>query len=196
MAGTDLGLSIGVALYPEHAETPQDLWRSANQALLKAKSGDTAVKYVTHPVNCANGKIIRSNGTTPEDAGEDYLRIDLAAKLAAKEVCFGLYLQPLPKSADQEELRSLVEDTRMDFGTNEVRVGLIRVPVQQIDTPSKQQYCENLSFNPWQAGVEHQPLGGMNRARKVAVTASSIRRHLFTGADRQEPVSLEAYRAQ
>ncbi len=32
-------LSIGVALSPEHAETPQDLWRSANQALLQAKSG-------------------------------------------------------------------------------------------------------------------------------------------------------------
>jgi GGDEF domain-containing protein len=32
-------LSIGVALCPEHAETPGDLWRAANQALLKAKSG-------------------------------------------------------------------------------------------------------------------------------------------------------------
>lgn len=32
-------LSIGVALHPEHAATPQDLWRAANQALLKAKSG-------------------------------------------------------------------------------------------------------------------------------------------------------------
>ena len=32
-------VSIGVALFPEHAETPQDLWRAANQALLLAKSG-------------------------------------------------------------------------------------------------------------------------------------------------------------
>jgi diguanylate cyclase (GGDEF)-like protein len=30
-------ISIGVALFPEHAETPQDLWRAANTALLKAK---------------------------------------------------------------------------------------------------------------------------------------------------------------
>jgi diguanylate cyclase (GGDEF)-like protein len=29
--------SIGVALFPDHAETPQDLWRAANTALLKAK---------------------------------------------------------------------------------------------------------------------------------------------------------------
>ena len=32
-------VSIGVALFPEHAETPQDLWRAANQALLVAKTG-------------------------------------------------------------------------------------------------------------------------------------------------------------
>ena len=29
--------SIGVAVYPEHANTPGDLWRAANQALLLAK---------------------------------------------------------------------------------------------------------------------------------------------------------------
>lgn len=30
-------VSIGVAVYPEHEATPQDLWRAANQALLLAK---------------------------------------------------------------------------------------------------------------------------------------------------------------
>lgn len=30
-------VSLGVALYPDHADNPQDLWRVANQALLKAK---------------------------------------------------------------------------------------------------------------------------------------------------------------
>jgi len=30
-------MSIGVALFPEDAETPQDIWRAANTALLKAK---------------------------------------------------------------------------------------------------------------------------------------------------------------
>ncbi len=30
-------ISVGVALFPDHAETPQDLWRAANTALLKAK---------------------------------------------------------------------------------------------------------------------------------------------------------------
>jgi diguanylate cyclase (GGDEF)-like protein len=30
-------VSIGVALYPDHAGTPEDLWRAANRALLEAK---------------------------------------------------------------------------------------------------------------------------------------------------------------
>ncbi|HEV2106027.1 MAG TPA: GGDEF domain-containing protein, partial [Candidatus Eisenbacteria bacterium] len=32
-----LTMSMGVALHPDHADNPQDLWRAANQALLKAK---------------------------------------------------------------------------------------------------------------------------------------------------------------
>ncbi len=30
-------VSIGVAMFPEHADTPQEIWRAANTALLKAK---------------------------------------------------------------------------------------------------------------------------------------------------------------
>jgi diguanylate cyclase (GGDEF)-like protein len=30
-------VSIGVALFPEHGRTPQELWRAANHALLRAK---------------------------------------------------------------------------------------------------------------------------------------------------------------
>ncbi len=43
-------VSIGVALYPEHAETPQDLWRAANRALLEAKAGrKNQVVFYTRP---------------------------------------------------------------------------------------------------------------------------------------------------
>jgi len=43
-------VSIGVALFPEHAETPQDLWRAANQALLHAKTGrKNQVVFFTPP---------------------------------------------------------------------------------------------------------------------------------------------------
>jgi diguanylate cyclase (GGDEF)-like protein len=45
-------LSVGVALYPEHAETPADLWRAANQALLMAKSGrKNQVVFFTPPTS-------------------------------------------------------------------------------------------------------------------------------------------------
>jgi GGDEF domain-containing protein len=30
-------VSAGVAMFPDHADNPQDLWRLANQALLAAK---------------------------------------------------------------------------------------------------------------------------------------------------------------
>jgi diguanylate cyclase (GGDEF)-like protein len=49
-------LSIGVALYPEHAETPQGLWRAANHALLEAKSGrKNQVVFFTRPPAAGKG---------------------------------------------------------------------------------------------------------------------------------------------
>jgi len=30
-------MSVGVALFPDHAQSGEDLWRAANQALLRAK---------------------------------------------------------------------------------------------------------------------------------------------------------------
>ena len=30
-------MSFGVAMFPDHADNPADLWRAANTALLKAK---------------------------------------------------------------------------------------------------------------------------------------------------------------
>lgn len=46
-------VSIGVALFPDHAETPQDLWRAANRALLSAKAGRKNQVVFFHPSNGA-----------------------------------------------------------------------------------------------------------------------------------------------
>jgi diguanylate cyclase (GGDEF)-like protein len=42
-------VSVGVAMFPEHAETPQDLWRAANSALLLAKRPPKNQVVFHHP---------------------------------------------------------------------------------------------------------------------------------------------------
>jgi len=165
---------------------------SMSSYLLKAKSGDTAVKYATHPIDCTTGADLKS-ADLPEKPSDDYFKGDLQQRLASGPACFRLTIQPLP-AGSAGDLQTLVEDSRLDFNTQEITVAKITIEQQTLGSDAKRAYCDNLSFNPWQTSATHQPLGSMNRARKVAVTASSIRRHLVTGAQRAEPASVDAYR--
>ncbi len=149
---------------------------------------DTAVKYIVKPVACAGGEI----ESTPSQKGADSLRDDLIARVGKGENCFSLSIQPLPNE-DIEKKRTLVEDSRLTFGTQPIQVGTLRIAKQDISSIVKARYCENLSFNPWQSQAEHQPLGSMNRVRRFAVTASSIRRHFINNVKRLEPQSTEEY---
>jgi len=151
-------------------------------------SDDTAVKYIVKPLACGASDVETSAGMK----GPNFLRDDLINRVAKSDYCFSLSIQPLP-SDDIERKRTLVEDSRLAFGTEPIQVGTLRIAKQDISSSEKTRYCENLSFNPWQSQEEHQPLGSMNRARRFAVTASSIRRHFINAAKRVEPKSTADY---
>lgn len=155
-------------------------------------SADTAVKYMVSPIQCGEGDTV---SRVTSATGPDFLAAELNDRVNQGENCFAFYLQPLPE-VSLEEKRTLVEDSRLRFETSPVQVATIRIRQQDISSMAKTKYCEDLSFNPWQAQEAHQPLGSMNRARRFAVTASSIRRHLLNKAERQEPVSVQEYKAQ
>lgn len=155
----------------------------------ESRKFDQAVKYSVRPVNCLNGMPLGQDNNSNKQLSASYLREDLIQRLNSEPLCFDFYLQPLPAKAESSaKLTTLVEDPRLDFATEPIRIAKVVIPKQDL-TKANTQFCENLSFNPWQALPSHQPLGGLNRARKVAVTASSIRRHLFNGAARKEPLS-------
>jgi len=42
-------------------------------------------------------------------------------------------------------------------------------------------FCDYMSFNPWHAVPEHQPLGSLNRIRQRVYTDDASRRHLLRG---------------
>ena len=54
-------------------------------------------------------------------------------------------------------------------------------------------FCENASFNPGHSLIVHQPLGGINRARKVVMKAISDERLKENGVDRFEPTGHEEF---
>lgn len=181
-----------------------ETYTSLTSYLLKSPTGeasaDTAVKYISEPVDCATRAAIPAPPTpkTPDNKSVNYLAEDLSAQLSQSEKCFNFYIQPLPTQVSKTDKIKLVEDPRLDYShfgkTTKVLVATIKIPAQKVNTAARNNYCERLSYNPWQALPEHQPLGALNRVRKVAVTASSIRRHIMSNTESKEPSSIEAFK--
>jgi hypothetical protein len=151
---------------------------------------DTAVKYIVKPVICGASDVEVEAPAGMK--GPNFLRDDLIERVAKNDNCFSLSIQALGND-DIEQKRTLVEDSRLTFGTELIQVGILRIAKQDIYSTEKARYCENLSFNPWQSQAEHQPLGSMNRVRRYAVTASSIRRHFINDVKRAEPKTTTDY---
>ena len=123
--------------------------------------------------------------------GDDYLREVMSQQLQAGEGCFDFYLQ---KQLDPKE--QLMEDARYAWkekNTPFIKVARITIPAQDLGSPEQQEYCENLSFNPWHGLEVHKPLGSLNRARRDVMKAISDFRLKTNGIERKEPTGLERF---
>ncbi|MGQ0442147.1 MAG: catalase [Methylophilaceae bacterium] len=111
----------------------------------------------------------------------DFLKHTLAEELSENNACMQLMVQvqDVNKTMPIEDATVLWEETDVPF----VPVATLNMFKQTFDTPKQQQFCENLSFNPWNALAVHQPVGALNRARKWVYEASSNYRHQLNQAD-------------
>ena len=68
-----------------------------------------------------------------------------------------------------------------------VEVATLRIKAQRFSTQEQNEFCENLSFSPWHALPAHEPVGNLNRARRVLYNSVSEHRHEMNGVKRHEP---------
>jgi catalase len=139
------------------------------------KFGDRAIKFSTKPSadNLSGRKASRS---------PNYLREAMIEHLKSKEAQFDFLIQ---FQTDAEKMP--IEDATIEWKSPYHKVATIIIPPQTFDSPEQMEFCENLSYTPWHALPEHQPLGATNRARKQIYTAISKLRHELNGVSRQEP---------
>lgn len=111
----------------------------------------------------------------------DFLKHTLAQELSAGSACMQLavQLQNVTKQMPIEDATVLWKESDSHF----IPVANIDILQQTFDTPEQQQFCENLSFSPWNALAEHRPVGALNRARKFVYEASSNYRHKLNGTE-------------
>ena len=75
----------------------------------------------------------------------------------------------------EDEQRTPIEDASVNWQAPYLTVARLTIPRQQRDTAFDEE-IEAAKFDPWNALVEHRPLGEVMRARKVAYFASQQNR--------------------
>jgi hypothetical protein len=136
-----------------------------------AGEGGHAVKY--------SAVSRQANRTAPPDHPEalpdDYLTQALALGLSTQEAVFDFKVQ-----LQADPVGMPVEDVSVEWDEQKsppVTVATLRILPQKVDGSGDLAIrCESMSFNPWHALVEHRPMGGMNRLRKVVYQASIAKR--------------------
>jgi hypothetical protein len=142
------------------------------------KLGPGAMKFSARPLGPPERPF------TPEPS-QNYLRDAMVKQVGAGEVVFEFLVQ-----LQRDPVKMPVEDSLTEWQESDspfVRVALLRIPKQDLSSEEDLKVAENLSFTPWHALAEQRPLGGINRARKVAYETISRYRHERNGVPRVEP---------
>jgi hypothetical protein len=110
-----------------------------------------------------------SNGEPTPGARKDW-GADFSARLRQRPLQWDLQLQPFVN-----ENLTPIEDASVNWPSPYVTVARLSLPQQDSATAQGQartRQVEAAVFDPWQALMEHRPLGDVQRARKVVYLAS------------------------
>jgi len=121
-----------------------------------------------------------------EGTKDNYYREQLISALAQPDAqyCwhFGIQLQTTPEMSIDDVTVSWSE-TESPFMT----VGRLTVKHQEINFEQQCDFCENLSFAPWNGLEVHRPVGALNRLRILVYPIVANFRHQKRGVNYQEP---------
>ncbi len=153
--------------------------------------GSSNVKYSAKPVSCTTGETLHDEGGGEHSSGPNYLRAAMTTTLAGGSSCFVFMVQRQtdPTTMPIDDSTVLWDEKLGPF----VEVASITIPRQSFDSPEQQAFCENLSYTPWHALPVHEPLGTINRIRRVVYDAISSLRHRLNGVPRREPSGDEHF---
>ncbi len=113
-----------------------------------------AIKYAAKP--CAPAEAATMSQDDP-----NYLRKALTEELKGGPACFELFAQERPADID---LNDATQDWPLSTSPL-LPLGRIDIPPQEVAVAGREALCESLSFNPGNAPVGLEPLGGINSAR-------------------------------
>ncbi|WP_340674188.1 catalase family protein [Microbulbifer salipaludis] len=153
-------------------------------SMLPYQLGDTTVKFSSRPCPGAHYR------PTVDTTADDFLTRQMADTLQSGSACFEFMVQPRPDNASADEMplddaTVIWEEEKAPF----IPIARLHIPPQTFTGEAQQQFCENLSMNPWRGVGAWKPLGSLNRARRLVYHAVSEFRHARNRAPQVEPAN-------
>ena len=143
---------------------------------------NTAYKLGPHNMKfSARSCSIQENESNYEDKGPDFLQEVMSEELANGEGCFDFLVQ-----LQDPNKYMPIEDPSIEWRESDspfLSLAKIKIPSQKFNSPEQREFCENLSFSPWNSLNTHRPIGELNRIRKKVYQASSNYRHKKNNAE-------------
>lgn len=146
--------------------------------------GNRAMKFSAQP-SLQDGQ----SHTSPDNMNQDnFLFEALAERIKQRDVYFNFMVQcqtdpekmPIEDvSTEWQEPESCIDVDLSQPSSRFIKVATVKIPQQDPyaeDMQTFREFCEDRIFSPWHALQVHQPLGGINRLRKVAYRESALMR--------------------
>lgn len=134
-----------------------------------------AVKYAVIP--SSSNKLIN-----PDKTSQDMLRNNFAETVKESELLFDFCVQ-----FQTDPVKMPIEDPTVVWDSPFKKLATIRIPRQICNTPEREKFGDDLSFNTWHCLAEHRPLGSFNRVRSYIYEEMYAFRHEHNGVPDKEP---------
>lgn len=140
-----------------------------------------AVKYAMIP--SAKNQLKYTN-----TKNKDFLRLNMNATLLDDEILYDFFIQ-----FQTDPKKMPVEDPTIEWTSSFIKMATVRIPTQIFDTPEQNEFGDNLAFNAWHALPQHQPLGSINRVRKIIYGEMAAFRLTQNQVNQSEPRAEENF---
>jgi len=179
-----------LALHPTMAklyavETPaagliKDLSTGSFYSNVPNRFGNTYAKFMLDPCDGNPSKFTLPGAT-------NYYHDRCAKDIASGDICYGLYVQLY-----EDDQSTPLEDGTAVWKTEWTMLGTLTFDSSlSWGSDGQEEFCENLSFNPWHTLPAHEPIGGIQRVRKSVYTTMGQLRAQFGGFAFAEPTSAD-----
>ena len=185
-----------ISLFPPRLH-PKRLYLAVKTVSSKIKSPLQPQYYSMVPYRLGNIPLKFSAKPSPDmtfteqadDSDKNYLTEVMQAKLAKGSSGFDFMVQ------EQKPDKNMpLDDATVCWSEQEspfIPIAKIHIPAQTFIGEAQQVFAENLSMNPWHGVGEWEPLGSLNRSRRLVYFAVSKFRHEQNKAQFSDPKDWE-----